>query len=170
MPHRITVRMAETDDVEGMYQLLLPWSEKKVVLPRTHDSLFQHLQEFVVAEYDGRVVGLAALHVYQANLAEVRSLVVDDSHQNMGIGRLLVEACEKVAAGLGLEKVFALTYVTGFFGRMGYRVVQKETLPHKIWTACIHCEKFSGCDEVAMEKRLNVEPADSAPIIEIEQG
>lgn len=170
MPHHITVRMAETDDVEAMHALLLPWSEKKIVLPRTHDSLYQHLQEFVVAEYDGKLVGLAALHVYQANLAEIRSLVVCDSHQGMGIGKLLVEACEKVAVGLGLEKVFSLTYVTGFFGRMGYSVVQKESLPHKIWTACIHCEKFTNCDEVAMEKRLSSEPNESSPIIEIEQG
>jgi len=162
--------MAEADDVEQMYQLLLPYSEKKIVLPRTHDSLFQHLQEFVVAEYDGRVVGLAALHVYQANLAEVRSLAVDDAHQGKGIGKLLVEACEKVAAGLGLDKVFALTYVTGFFGHMGYKVVQKETLPHKIWTACIHCEKFSNCDEVAMEKWLSVEPVETSPILEIKQS
>lgn len=170
MPHRIIVRMADADDVEQMYQMLLPYSEKKIVLPRTRDSLFQHLQEFVVAEYDGRLVGLAALHVYQANLAEVRSLVVDDDHQGKGIGRLLVEACEKVAAGLGLEKVFALTYVTGFFGHMGYNVVQKETLPHKIWTACIHCEKFTNCDEVAVVKQLKMEPAETSPILEVKQG
>jgi len=170
MPHRIAVRMAETDDVDAMHALLLPWSEKKIVLPRTHDSLYQHLQEFVVAEYDGKLVGLAALHVYQANLAEIRSLVVDDDYQGMGIGKLLVEACEKVAVGLGLERLFALTYVTGFFGHMGYAIVPKESLPHKIWTACIHCEKFSGCDEIAMEKRLSSEPVESAPIIEVEQG
>jgi len=170
MPHRIFVRMAEADDVEQMYQLLLPYSEKKIVLPRTKDSLFQHLQEFVVAKYDDKVVGLAALHVYQANLAEVRSLVVCDSHQGMGVGKLLVEACEKIAAGLGLDKVFALTYVTGFFGHMGYKVVQKETLPHKIWTACIHCEKFTNCDEVAMEKCLSVDPVETQSILEVRQN
>jgi len=170
MPHRISVRMAETDDVKAMHALLLPYSERKIVLPRTEDSLFQHLQEFVVAEYDGKVVGLAALHVYQANLAEVRSLVVDDAHQGMGIGKLLVEACEKVAAGLGIERLFALTYVEKFFSHLGYSMVPKESLPHKIWTVCIHCEKFSGCDEIAMEKRLSSTSVESAPIIEVEQG
>jgi len=75
-----------------------------------------------------------------------------------------------VAAGLGLEKVFALTYVTEFFGHLGYSVVRKESLPHKIWTACIHCEKFTNCDEVAVEKRLaTTEPAETSPIIEVEQ-
>ena len=57
MPHRILIRNAEADDVKAMHALLLPYSEKKIVLPRTDDSLFQHLQEFIVAEYDGKVVG-----------------------------------------------------------------------------------------------------------------
>jgi len=168
--HHIRIRMAEADDVEAMHALLLPYSEKKIVLPRSHDSLYQHLQEFVIAEYDGRLVGLAALHVYQSNLAEVRSLVVSDSHQGMGIGKLLVEASEKVASGLGIQRLFALTYVTDFFAHMGYRVVPKESLPHKIWTACIHCEKFSNCDEVAMEKRLGLASAETATILEVDQA
>jgi len=167
--HHIRIRMAEADDVEAMHALLLPYSEKKIVLPRSHDSLYQHLQEFVIAEYDGRLVGLAALHVYQSNLAEVRSLVVSDSHQGMGIGKLLVDASEKVASELGIQRLFALTYVTGFFAHMGYRVVPKESLPHKIWTACIHCEKFSNCDEVAMEKRLDLAAAETATILEVDQ-
>jgi len=170
MPHSILIRNAEADDVKAMHALLLPYSEKKIVLPRTEDSLFQHLQEFLVAEYDGKLVGLAALHVYQANLAEVRSLVVCDSHQGMGIGKLLVEGCEKFAASLGIQRLFALTYVDGFFGHMGYSVVKKESLPHKIWTACIHCEKFSSCDEIAVEKRLMGAPIETVPILEVKQG
>ncbi|MDX8403993.1 MAG: N-acetyltransferase [Mariprofundaceae bacterium] len=169
MPHRIRIRMAEADDVDAMHALLLPYSEKNIVLPRSQDDLFEHLQEFVVAEFDGALVGLAALHVYQTNLAEIRSLVVSDTHQGMGIGRLLVEGCEKVATELGVEKVFALTYVENFFGQLDYAAVQKETLPHKIWTVCIHCEKFSNCDEVAVEKVLPRSRSEHLPIIEVEQ-
>jgi amino-acid N-acetyltransferase len=170
MPHHIRIRMAEADDVDVIYTLLLPWSEKKIVLPRSHDDIFEHLQEFIVAEYDGQLVGLAALHVYQSNLAEIRSLVVSDSHQGMGIGKLLVEACEKVAAGLGLAKLFSLTYVEKFFRHLGYAVVPKESLPDKIWTVCIHCEKFSNCDEIAMEKNLSSASTETAPIFEADQG
>jgi len=170
MPHRVQIRMAEADDVDAMHALLLPYSEKKIVLPRTKDNLYQHLQEFVVADYDGALVGLAALHVYQSNLAEMRSLIVSEAHQGLGIGKLLVEACEKVASGLGLEKLFALTYVEKFFRHLGYTVVPKESLPDKIWTACIHCEKFSNCDEIAMEKKLSIEPVATVPILEVSQG
>jgi len=152
--HRILVRRAESGDVAAMHALLHPFAAKKVLLPRTQDELFQHLQEFMVAEYDGVLVGMAALHVYAANLAEVRSLVVSESHQGMGIGRLLVEGCEKVALELGVECLFALTYVVDFFGRLGFGVVPKESLPHKVWTVCIHCDRFSHCDEVAVRKML----------------
>jgi len=170
VPHHIRIRMAETGDVAAMHALLQPFADRHMILPRSQDDLFQHLQEFIVAEYDGQMVGLAALHVYQSNLAEVRSLVVSESHQSMGIGKLLVEACEKVAAELGVKRLFALTYVSGFFEKMGYSVVPKESLPHKIWTVCVHCAKFSNCDEVAVEKTLPRTEKGHAPIIEVEQA
>lgn len=172
MPRRIKVRSAEAGDAEAIHRLLQPQADKKVILPRSLDDIYQHLQEFVVAEYDGRVVGVAALHVYTSTLAEIRSLVVDRSTQHHGIGTLLVEACEKWAAGLGISTLFALTYVTGFFLRQGYEVVSKETFPHKVWTVCVHCAKFADCDEVAVQKSLAdgpVKPARPIPILEVEE-
>ena len=155
-----------------IHQLLLPFAKAQRILPRSRDEIFEHLQEFVVALYDGELAGVAAMHIYASNLAEVRSLVVDEAHHGLGIGRLLVEACEKWGAGLGLACIFALTYVPDFFTRMGYEQVLKESLPHKIWTVCIHCEKFSHCDEIAVQKRLSdapIEPMATIPIIEMDK-
>ena len=53
---------------------------------------------------------------------------------------------------------------------MGYQVVPKENLPHKIWTACIHCEKFSNCDEFAMVKNISSASTETAPIFEVDQA
>ncbi|MDX8383339.1 MAG: GNAT family N-acetyltransferase, partial [Ghiorsea sp.] len=33
-------------------------------------------------------------------------------------------------------------------------VVAKESLPQKVWTVCVHCPKFSHCDEIAVRKYL----------------
>jgi len=170
VPHRISIRAAEAGDVEAIYQILHPFAEKHLILPRTRDNIFQHLQEFVVAIYDGDVAGVAAMHIYGSNLAEVRSLAVAEGHQGLGIGRLLVEACEKWVAGLGVACIFALTYVPEFFTRRGFGPVPKESLPQKIWTVCVHCEKFSHCDEIAVQKRLSdapIKPMAVAPIIEV---
>jgi len=171
MSHRIRIRSASVDDVEGIYSLLKPFAEQNIILDRDRDNIFQHLQEFLVAEYDGELAGVVCAHIYGKNMAEVRSLVVNPDFQKHGIGRLLVEGCEQWLAGLGVAKVFALTYVTGFFSKMGYRIVSKESLPHKVWTVCVHCARFADCDEVAVEKVLSdapIEPMVLIPIIEVE--
>lgn len=170
MTHHILVRAAETGDVDGMYALLAPYAKEQVILQRSKDDLYQHLQEFMVAEYDGVLVGTAALHIYGSNIAEIRSLVVAPDCQGKRIGHLLVEGCEKMAAQLHVAKVFALTYVEHFFVKMGYAVVPKESLPHKIWTVCVHCKKFGDCDEIAVQKRLSdarIKPMRVPPILDI---
>jgi len=170
MSHRIRIRAAGVNDVEAIHALLQPFADNKIILERNRDNIFQHLQEFLIAEYDGSLAGVVCAHIYGKNLAEVRSLVVAPESQHHGIGRLLVEGCEHWLAGLGVVKVFALTYVTGFFTRMGYRIVSKESLPHKVWTVCVHCDRFADCDEVAVEKVLSdapIEPMRLIPIREI---
>jgi len=152
--HHICVRGAVVDDVEAIYQLLKPFANKDIILQRDRDNIFQHLQEFLVAEDDGALAGVVCAHIYGRDLAEVRSLVVDPACQKHGVGRLLVEGCEQWLAAMGVTRVFALTYVTGFFIRLGYRIVSKESLPHKIWTVCVHCSRFADCDEVAVEKDI----------------
>ncbi|OIO67708.1 MAG: GNAT family N-acetyltransferase [Zetaproteobacteria bacterium CG12_big_fil_rev_8_21_14_0_65_55_1124] len=173
MPHDISVRMAGVDDVDAIHALLLPFAETHIILPRTRDNIFQHLQEFVVAMYDNDLIGVVAVHIYGSNLAEIRSLVVREDMHGRGIGRLLIEGCEKWATQLGVARIFALTYVPDFFAKMGYPRVRRESLPHKVWTVCVHCEKFTDCDEVAVEKRLSdapIEPMRMPPIIEIHQA
>ncbi len=150
----IHTRPATVDDVEAIYQLLLPYAQRDIILLRDRDNIFQHLQEFLVADDNGTLAGVVCAHIYAENLAEVRSLAVDPARQQHGVGHMLVEACEQWLRGLGVSKVFALTYVTGFFLKQGYKIVSKESLPHKIWTVCVHCSRFADCDEVAVEKSL----------------
>jgi len=159
MPHRLYVRIAEVGDISAMLQLMAPYMANGVLLQRDEDDLCQHVQEFMVAYCDEQLAGLAALHVYTRTLAEIRSLVVTESLRYLGVGALLIEGCERMATDLGIQQVFALTYVDGFFHRLGYHTVAKESLPHKIWTVCIHCPKFSHCDEIAVKKTLHI-PAD----------
>lgn len=153
----------------GMVAVLSPYAEQKVLLKRTEDDVYQHIQEFVVADCDGEVIGLAALHIYGSNLAEIRSLAVHEVYKGKQVGRMLVEACETMAIELHVALIFALTYVQDFFARMDYQQVPKESLPHKIWTVCVHCDKFSECDEVAVQKRLSddvIKPMHLIPIYE----
>ncbi|MDX8388001.1 MAG: N-acetyltransferase [Ghiorsea sp.] len=151
----IHVRAAQVKDVIQMYELMLPFMENKTLINRDQDNIFQHIQEFVVAIQGEEIIGVSALHIYGSNLAEVRSLVVAPKAQGLGAGNLLVEACEDFARGIGVASIFALTYVDAFFIKQGYEVVTKESLPQKVWTVCIHCPKFSHCDEIAVKKTLD---------------
>jgi len=84
------------------------------------------------------------------DLAELRSFCVLDSHQGGGIGRRLAQAALAEGRGLGIRRVFVLTYVPVYFERMGFRRVDKAELPQKVWADCIHCVKFPECDEVSL--------------------
>ncbi len=154
MPDKLNIRPAQAQDVQQIYNLMLPFMQDKTLINRDQDDIFEHLQEFIVAIKDNEVLGVSALHVYDSDLAEIRSLVVSPKAQRMSIGHQLVKACEAMSRKLGISRVFALTYIDKFFLSQGYNVVAKESLPQKIWTVCVHCPKFSHCDEIAVCKSL----------------
>ncbi len=145
------VRKAKVSDVRAIQQLLANYAGQGKLLARSLSDLYTHLRDaFVEDAGDEAVAGCCSLHIIWEDLAEIRSLAVRESHRGSGVGRLLVEACIEEAAQLGIGTVFVLTYETGFFERMGFRVVDKNVFPQKIWADCIHCPKFPECDEVAM--------------------
>lgn len=155
-PRRATViRPARMVDVEGMKDLIDRAVARGEMLPRTTAELYSGIRDFAVAANGDQVVGCVSLHVFTKDLAEIRSLVVDEACQGTGIGKKLVAHALKEARGLGSEKVFALTYVPGFFRKCGFRRLEdKSVLPHKVWTECIKCPHFPDCNEDAVIMEL----------------
>jgi amino-acid N-acetyltransferase len=138
------------DDVKPIQKLLAHFAGKGDMLSRSLSELYEALRDFYVAESDGQLLGTAALHIVWADLAEIRSVAVTEEAGGKGIGTQVVQACLDEARTLGLKRVFCLTYKPDFFGRFGFRVVDKSELPHKVWGDCIKCAKFPDCDEIAM--------------------
>lgn len=66
----------------------------------------------------------------------------------------MVTAILEQAKLLQITRVFTLTYEQVFFERMGFEVVDKGALPHKVWSDCIKCPKRDMCDEIAMVNTL----------------
>jgi len=143
------IRMALATDVPEMQEMIMSYAKQGLLLPRTEKSLYETLQCFSIAD-DGQLLGTAGLHILWRDLAEVRSLAVKPGNQGQGIGRKLVNDVLERARQLGIRQVLSLTYQTGFFTKLGFEMVDKHSLPHKIWTDCIHCRKFHDCDETAM--------------------
>lgn len=144
-----------------MQQLINGYADAGLMLHRSLSQLYENIRDFYVVEQGDRVVGCAALHVSWKDLAEIKSLAVAEDSQGRGCARRLVEACIADARELGIERVFALTYVPVLFERMGFRIVDKAELPRKVWTECVYCPKFPDCGEIAVVIDL-VEPSRDA--------
>jgi amino-acid N-acetyltransferase len=144
------LRKAQMGDVNHIHKLLLAYASKGDMLSRSLSELYESLRDFNVYEEDGQVIGAAALHILWSDLAEVRSVAVAEGYGRRGIGEKLVQACISEARELGLKRVFCLTYKPEFFAKLGFRLVDKSELPHKVWSDCIKCVKFPDCDENAM--------------------
>jgi len=151
----VLIRKARMGDVRAMHRLLSHFADKRELLPRAISEVYENLQQFYVAEDHGKLLGTCALYVTWDNLAEVKALAVEEKYQGRGIGKQLLKACLEVARELDIRRLFTLTIRTGFFEHFGFRHVDKENLPHKVWTECVRCVYFpERCIEYAMVKDL----------------
>ena len=110
------------------------------------------------------IVGVTALAILWADLSEVRSLAVDESHRGKGIGSKLVQWCIDEARHQQIRKLMSLTYEQRFFERLGFKAVPKESLPLKVWSDCVRCPKNENCDEIAMVMELTDVPILTGPV------
>ena len=149
------IRKAKLDEIKEIQRLIKLYAPRGGILPRSLSELYDDLRDFFVFIRNRRVVGICALHICWDDLAEIRSLAVQEEDRSKGIGAKLVKACLEESRQLGVKRVFALTYEPDFFERLGFKKVDKAVLPHKIWTDCLKCVKFPDCDEIALLKELS---------------
>ncbi|MGD2019126.1 MAG: N-acetyltransferase [Planctomycetota bacterium] len=161
----ISLRRATMRDVEPMMDLINGLAAEGLMLPRSPASIVEKLRDFIVATVDGEFAGCGALAIIWTDIAEVRSIAVDPRFQKLGLGRRLAEFLIDEAEDLGIARVMAFTYVTGFFQKLGFEVVEHESLPHKVFTDCLKCPKFHKCDEVAVVKELGAPTGDGLPAV-----
>lgn len=146
----MVIRKARLSDTEAIHKLVNFYAKKGLMLARSRSSIYENIRNYSVMESDGEIVGLGALTILWADLAEVRTLAVKESLSGQGIGKKLVEYFLYEAKELGIKQVFTLTYQTKFFIKCGFQEISKENMPHKIWKDCLNCPKFPNCDEVLM--------------------
>ncbi len=133
------------------------------MLFKSYAQLYEDLRDFAVYEEAGKVVGCVAVGIIWADMAEIRSLAVDSSQRGRGLGTELVRWCIDDARRLGIRKLMSLTYEERFFAKLGFVVVNKESLPLKVWSDCVRCPKNLACDEIAMVYELTDVPILTAP-------
>jgi len=145
-------RKPRFDDIEEIYSLVMEYAKEGVMLARSRNTLYETIRDMIVAvDEEGKVVGVGALHIIWAGLAEVRTMAVSPASVRQGIGAEIVRRLLDEGRALGVKRFFTLTYKPGFFQTLGFKTITKNELPHKVWKDCIECPKFPNCDEIAME-------------------
>ncbi|PZG57133.1 amino-acid N-acetyltransferase [Spongiactinospora gelatinilytica] len=130
----VIVRRARTADVRAIRRLVDIYSGAGLrLLKKATVTLYEDVQEFWVAELNGRVVGCGALHVLWEDLAEIRTVAVDPAFKGYGIGRRLVSALIATARDLGLERVFCLTFEVNFFAKHGFRPINGTPVAPEVY-------------------------------------
>mgnify|MGYP001558772910 CR=1 FL=1 len=148
------IRKAKMSDAKEIQKLINSYADNNEMLPRAIIQIYEELQNFYVVELGGKIVGCCELFTTWENLAEIKALAVEQSHKGKGFGSALVKKCVLVAKQLGVKKVFALTFKVGFFQKMGFKIVSKDILPHKIWFECVKCPLFPDCNEIPVMKEI----------------
>ena len=148
------IRNARITDAGAVFNLINAYAEEDKMLSRSLADIYENLQAFTVAELDENVVGCCALQIIWADLAEIKSLAVDEQSKGRGVGTAIVQKAIDRAGQLGVSTVFALTLNPEFFEKLGFKKIEKDALPMKVWSDCAKCPKQQNCDEIALIKKI----------------
>ena len=129
----ITLRPARTPDVQTVRRLVGLFTADGRLLAKAPVTLYEDVQEFLVAEIDGNVVGCGALHVLWEDLAEIRTLAVDPDHHHRGIGGRILDALVDRAYELGLARLFCLTFEVEFFAAHGFHEIDGSPVDQEVF-------------------------------------
>ncbi|MFH0947689.1 MAG: N-acetyltransferase [Elusimicrobiota bacterium] len=148
------MRKAKISDVKEIQKLINHYAKNDEMLPKSLSQLYEQLQNFYVVEVNKKIVGCCELFITWEDFAEIKSLAIEQDYKGRGFGKALVKKCISTAKQLGVKKVFALTFKPAFFQKLGFKVVSKDVMPHKIWFECVKCPLFPDCNEVPVMKEI----------------
>jgi amino-acid N-acetyltransferase len=127
------IRPAHTSDIKGIRQLIDSYSPQGRLLTKETVTLYESVQEFTVAIEGNDVVGCGALHVLWEDLAEVRTVAVNEKLRGQGVGHQILESIISRAEEIGIKRLFCLTFETEFFGRHGFQVIEGTPVAPEIY-------------------------------------
>jgi amino-acid N-acetyltransferase len=129
----LVIRSARTADIRAIREIVAPFARMRVLASKDAVAYYEAVQELVVAELNGRIVGCGALHVMWEDLGEVRTLAVAPSGCGLGTGSALLEALVARAHDLGLTRLFCLTFETEFFARHGFAAIDGQAVEPAVY-------------------------------------
>ncbi len=124
------IRSISKSDVAPILNLMRPFVEKQILLPRTEQNILEHINDYIVYELDGGIKACSALHILDEHSAEIAAVAVDQSCSHIGIGPKLISYLLEKAKILKLSRVFILTTQTAdWFEKLGFVQTTLSELP-----------------------------------------
>ena len=149
------VRTGKLKDAQAIQNLIRFYSEVGKMLFRSLEEIEQNINEFMVYEKSGEVIGICNLKYGWDKLVEIRSLGVDPRYHRQGIATKLIQSSiEQALLNKSCDTIFVLTYAIPLFEKLGFQIIDKLNLPHKVWNDCKQCLHQENCDETAMSFSL----------------
>ena len=147
---KLTIKRAEEKQAPAVHALITANLEEGRLLPRTLEDVTDHAGRFSIVMRGRKIVGFAELAPLSAQVAEVRSLAVDQKERGNGVGTMLVDDLRQRACNEGFEKLSAFTHAPSYFSEKGFSIVPHVWVQEKIFTDCVKCEHFRRCSQYAM--------------------
>jgi amino-acid N-acetyltransferase len=150
----IQLRTGIAEDATAIHELITANVSAGHLLPRTFEDVESRAHRFVVAVGDAVVIGCGELAPLSGDVAEVRSLVVDEANRGQRTGVALVTALADRARELGYVTLCAFTHQPSHFVRLGFSIVPHVWVPEKIAHDCVGCSQFRQCGQYAVSLQL----------------
>jgi amino-acid N-acetyltransferase len=148
MTANVRIERARSEDLDAVLALLAQHQ-----LPP--DGLSDHRATLLVARHDGRVVGSAALEIYDDG-ALLRSVVVTPELRGQGIGRHLAESAIALGESVAPRAIYLLTTTAdAYFPKLGSERIDRDTVPNGVRTSV---EFTSACPSSAVVMRRGQQP------------
>lgn len=128
---QVICRNAVVEDVEPLYLMIEEYAQRGIMLPRSRQALTRQIDQFVVAEIEGRFVGCGSLFKLGNDLVEIRSIGLNDEGKGKGVGSMILAKLVEEARNQKIPKVMALTYAVDFFLEMDLKSSRKRFSPKK---------------------------------------
>ena len=150
----VLLRKTTVHDAKHIHALILRCSRDGSMMPRSMNEIYERIRSFRVLERRGRIIGCCCLHIMWDDLAEIKSLAVDPAHRGKNYGAIMVRDAIEEARELKVKQVFALTFIPDFFKQFGFKKINMNKLPKKIWIECVNCIHYPDCDETAVIRNV----------------
>ncbi len=155
----VELHSARANDAPAIQALIAANVEAGHLLPRTLSDVTAHAGRFLVVEERGRVIACGELAPLSRDVAEIRSLVVDEVSRGHGLGDAIVRGLRERAEREAVRTLCVFAHQPAYFCRLGFSIVPHAWLPEKIALDCSTCSLFRTCGQSALIISLRPRPS-----------